>query len=67
MEEFNGKRLTRNPNDKKIAGICGGLGIYFNIDPIIFRIIFLILLLGAGSGLLIYLVMWLLMPEAPQR
>ena len=50
-------------SDRKIAGICGGLGEYFNVDPLIFRIIFLVLLCGGGTGLLLYLILWIVMPE----
>lgn len=55
------KRLIRtNP---KILGVCGGLGDYFDMDPTVIRIIFLIALIGFGSGLLIYLIMALVMPK----
>ncbi|MDY5969908.1 MAG: PspC domain-containing protein [Bacteroidales bacterium] len=57
------KKLYRTKDDKKIAGVCGGLGRYFNLDATLVRIIFLVLLVGYGSGLLLYLIMWLLMPE----
>jgi len=57
------KRLTRSATDKKIAGICGGLGEYFNVDPVIFRIIFCFLALCGGGGLLLYLIMLLVIPE----
>lgn len=58
------KKLKKSATDRKIAGVCGGLGEYFNIDPIIFRAIFLILLIGAGSGLLAYLIFAILMSKA---
>lgn len=58
------KKLKKSATNKKIAGVCGGLGEYFNIDPIIFRAIFLILLIGAGSGLLAYLIFAILMSKA---
>lgn len=61
MEEQ--KKLYRTRNDKKIAGVCGGLGRYFGIDPTVVRIIFLVLAVGYGSGLLAYLIVWLLTPE----
>jgi phage shock protein C len=49
-----------------IAGVCGGLAEYFDIDPVITRIIFFILLLpGALPGLLPYIVLWIIVPEAP--
>jgi len=59
------KKLTRSMSNRKIAGICGGLGEYFNVDPLVFRIIFLVLLCGGGTGLLLYLVLWIIMPEDP--
>lgn len=58
------KKLKKSATDRKIAGVCGGLGEYFNIDPIIFRAIFLILLIGVGSGLLAYLIFAILMSKA---
>jgi phage shock protein PspC (stress-responsive transcriptional regulator) len=60
------RRLYRSRTDKKIAGICGGLGKYFGIDPVIFRIIWLLLLLGMGAGLVVYLILWLVIPLEPQ-
>ena len=57
------KRLTRSVTDRKIAGVCGGLAKYLNIDPTVVRIIFLILLLVGGGGGLIYLIIWLCAPE----
>ncbi len=55
------KRLAKG--DKKIFGVCSGLGNYFDLDPTIIRIIFLIALLCFGTGLLIYLILALVMPE----
>ncbi|MBR1644771.1 MAG: PspC domain-containing protein [Bacteroidales bacterium] len=63
MDDITGKRLTRSRRDKKIAGVCGGIGRYFGIDPTLVRIIFLVLLLVYGGGLMVYLVCWLLMGE----
>lgn len=59
------RRLYRSSDERIIAGVCGGLGDYFAIDPIWFRIGFVVLALGGGSGILIYLMMWLLIPPAP--
>jgi phage shock protein C len=57
------KRLYRSETDKKIAGVCGGLGIYLNLDPTVIRIVFLLLLLPGGlPGLVPYLILWLLIP-----
>jgi len=61
------KKLYRNRTDKMIAGVCGGLGKYLGIDPTLIRLAFVLLLLfGIGSGLLVYLVMLLIIPEEPQ-
>lgn len=52
-------RRTEGP----ISGVCGGLGKYFDLDPVIFRIIFGILIIGYGVGLLPYILLWIAMPE----
>ena len=57
------KRLRRSRTDKVIAGVCGGVGQYFNIDPVIIRILWLLSFFGAGAGLLAYIVAWLVIPE----
>jgi phage shock protein PspC (stress-responsive transcriptional regulator) len=58
------KRLYRDPDNRVLGGVCGGIGAYMNIDPVIFRIIFVISFFGFGVGLLIYLVLWIVIPEA---
>jgi phage shock protein PspC (stress-responsive transcriptional regulator) len=55
-------RLTRSESDRRIAGVCGGLGEYFGIDPILIRIGFVLLAL-MGPGALIYIVLWIVMPR----
>lgn len=57
------KKLTRSRTARVIAGVCGGLGEYFNIDPVIFRIAFVVLTLGGGFGVVLYLIMWVAVPE----
>lgn len=59
------KRLYRSRADRKIAGICGGLAVYFGIDPVIPRIAWVALALGAGVGILAYLICWLVIPLEP--
>ncbi|MCZ2114366.1 MAG: PspC domain-containing protein [Anaerolineae bacterium] len=59
MEE---KRLTRVEEGRMIAGVCTGLGRYFGVDPTIIRILFLLLFLFAGGGVLLYLILWAIMP-----
>ena len=61
------KKLYRSQTDKKIAGVCGGLADYFNVDVTIFRIVFVILALPAGlPGILPYVILWVIVPEAPE-
>jgi phage shock protein C len=60
------RRLYRSNTDRVIAGVCGGLGEYFAVDPKWFRIGLLLLVLGGGSGVLVYLLMWLIVPPQPE-
>jgi len=59
------KRLVKG-RDKKIFGVCSGLGEYFDIDPTIVRVIFLFALIAFGTGLLLYLILALVMPNPDQ-
>ncbi len=56
------KKITLS-SDKKIAGVCGGVANYLNIDPTIVRILWLVLVLFCGVGLLAYLLCWILFPK----
>lgn len=58
------KHLTRDAQNKKIAGVCAGFGNYLGADPTVIRLIFALCVIFGGSGLLIYLICWLVMPEA---
>jgi phage shock protein C len=58
-------RLYRSRKERMIAGICGGVAEYFGIDPVIVRIVALVLLFG-GPGLPVYLILWLIVPEEPK-
>jgi len=61
----NSKRFYRNPDEKIIGGVCGGLAAYFHTDPLWVRLAFVIItLLGFGIGIIAYIVIWLLVPEA---
>ena len=59
------KQLYRSRTNRKIAGVCGGLGEYMNLDPTIIRLIWVLLILCAGPGLLPYLIAALIIPENP--
>jgi len=56
-------RLVRSDTDKMVAGVCGGLAAYLDIDPVLVRLAFVILLLASGIGFAIYLVLWIVMPR----
>lgn len=64
-DKKNPKRLCRSRTDRKIAGVCGGLADYFEIDPTWMRLLFLLLFVFGGSSLLVYIVMWIVMPLEP--
>lgn len=61
------KRLFRNENDKVIGGVCSGLANYFAIDPIIVRIIFVVISLAFGTGILAYFIMWIAVPSTATK
>ncbi|NOX84769.1 MAG: PspC domain-containing protein [Chlorobi bacterium] len=59
-----GKRLFRDMDNRIIAGVCAGLGAYFNIDMVWFRVAFVAALFLGGSSILIYLILWVVIPPA---
>jgi phage shock protein C len=59
------KKLYRSREDRWVAGVCGGLAKYVDVDPIVIRLIALILVLCAGGGLLVYIIAWIVIPEEP--
>lgn len=63
-EKNGGRQFYRDPDDKIVGGICSGLSAYFGWDPLFMRIAFVILFFGFGSGILIYILLWLIIPEA---
>lgn len=58
------RKLYRDTDAAIIGGVAAGLGNYFNIDPVLIRVIFLVLIFAGGSGFLIYILLWIAMPEA---
>ncbi len=58
------RRLFRDPDNKYIGGVCSGLAAYFNIDPTWVRILFVVLILLAGSTILAYIILWIVIPRA---
>lgn len=60
------KRLYRSRDDQMLGGVCAGVAEYFDVDPTLVRLVFAALtLFGVGSPVLVYLLLWLIMPEAP--
>lgn len=59
---MNNKTLRRSATNQVIAGVCGGIGEYFEVDPTIIRILFIILGFATGSGIIIYIILWLVIP-----
>jgi phage shock protein C len=57
------KRLIRPRNNRQLAGVCAGLGEYFNIDPVLVRVAFIITALAGGPGIVAYILLALVMPE----
>jgi phage shock protein C len=65
MEDAMEKRLYRSRKFRVFGGVAGGLGAYFNMDPVIMRVIFVIVTLMHGLGILAYIIMWIVIPEEP--
>ncbi len=59
------KRLYRSRSDQMIAGVCAGIAEYFNSDPSLIRILWLFFTLAGGSGIIAYIIAWIIIPEAP--
>ena len=65
MDPTNSKKLYRSRTDRFIAGVCGGIGQYFDIDPVIVRIIFIVATFANGAGLIAYLILAIVVPLEP--
>ena len=59
------KKLYRSRNAQMIAGVCAGIAEYFDLDPTLVRILFVLLAIGPVPGLLVYIILAVIMPEAP--
>ena len=64
---MSAKRLFRSRKDGLIAGVCGGLAEYFDVDPSLVRLVFILAIFLGGAGLVVYLVAWLIVPENPEQ
>ena len=59
------RKLYRSRSNRKLAGVCGGLAEYFTIDTTLVRVLFVVLAVMGGPGVLAYLLLWILVPEKP--
>lgn len=62
----NSSKLYRSERDKKIGGVCGGLANYFDVDVVLIRVAFVLLLLFGGGGFLAYVILWIVIPTEPR-
>ncbi|PIU60928.1 MAG: PspC domain-containing protein [Armatimonadetes bacterium CG07_land_8_20_14_0_80_40_9] len=60
------KRLYRSKKEKIIAGVCGGIAEYFEIDPVIVRLVFVALVMAGFSSIILYIVAWIIVPVNPE-
>jgi phage shock protein C len=58
-------RLYRSTQDKMIAGVCGGLAEFFGLDPSLVRLVFVLMALLGGHGVLVYIILWAIVPQRP--
>lgn len=61
-KKFSSSRLYRSEKNRIIAGVCGGLGEFFGIDPSLVRLLFVLIIIFGGSGILLYIVLWIILP-----
>ena len=59
------KRLFRSRKDRILGGVCGGIGNYFNLDPVLVRVIWAVSFFVFGAGFLAYIIAWIIVPEEP--
>lgn len=63
MENNGYRRLMRSTTNRRIAGVCGGIAKYLNVDPVVVRILFLVALLCGSLGFWAYIIVWIAAPE----
>ena len=66
-ETIQSKRLYRQLKDKVLGGVCSGLAEYFEIDPVLFRVLFIIALFLGSMGFWLYIILWIVVPKAPTK
>jgi len=61
------KRIYRSGKERILGGVCGGIGEYFDVDPTIIRLLWVLFALGAGTGILVYIIAWIIIPRNPKH
>jgi phage shock protein C len=61
------KRLYRSSKERILGGVCGGIAEYLNVDPTIIRLLWVLFILGFGTGILAYLIAWIIIPRNPKH
>ena len=59
------RKLYRSTTNRQVAGVCGGLAEYFNLDATLIRVLFIVLAVLGGSGVILYVAMWIIVPKQP--
>ena len=59
------EKLYRSRTNRQVAGVCGGLAERFNVDPTLMRVLFIVLAIFGGAGIILYIAMWIVVPEQP--
>ena len=59
------RKLYRSRTNKQVAGVCGGLAAYFNVDVTLMRVLFILLGLLGATGIILYIAMWIIVPQEP--
>jgi phage shock protein C len=59
------RKLYRSRTNRQVAGVCGGLAAYFNVDVTLMRVLFILLGLLGATGIVLYIAMWIIVPEEP--
>ena len=57
------RKLYRSTSNRQLAGVCGGLAEYFNLDPTLIRVLFVVLAVLGGSGVILYIALWIIVPK----
>ena len=64
---FKGKRLYRSRKERMLGGVCGGIAEYFDVDPTLVRLAWVLFTFAGGAGIVAYIIAWIIVPEAPEN